>query len=146
MSQAFIQRSLFLLFLFFCSVALAQQPGVLKTALIRGRVLGVNLENVAGATVTDLRTAEKTATDINGIYQLKVAKGDTVVFRTMKYSVTPAVVKSLRDNLNVIMIKHKTDGLPAGYTPSEYEKAERDDRKLIEILKKDARLDDKWKY
>lgn len=146
MSQAFAQRSIHLLFLFICSTALAQQSRVYKMDVVRGRVLGVNLENVAGATVTNCRTADKTVTDANGIYQLNVAKGDTVIFRIARYSVTPEVVKSLRDNLNVIMIKRKADSLPAGSPPSEYKKAKRDDKKMVEILEKDARLDDKWKY
>jgi hypothetical protein len=126
------------------------QPGPNKIikpeniASLTGRVIGVNLENVAGVAITNSRTAEKTTTDSQGIFKAKVAKDDTLTFEVGKYSRTQVIVRSLKDKLNIVMIKKKTDGLK----PDEegYNKARKDDEELLRILEKDAKLEGKWNY
>jgi hypothetical protein len=114
--------------------------------LINGRVLGMNLEDVIGATVTNKRTAEKAITADHGTYQINAAKGDTLVFSLAKYSLELQPVRSTADRLNIILIKRKADNLPAGHSKSDYNKAHREDEELIRILEKDARIEGRWKY
>jgi len=114
--------------------------------LVSGRVLGMNLEDIIGATVTNKRTAEKAITADHGTYQIDAAKGDTLVFSIAKYSLELRPVRSATDRLNMIMVKRKADSLPAGYSKSNYNRARREDEELIRILEKDARLEGKWKY
>lgn len=124
------------------------KPKVRKVSLpfiITGRVIGVNLENVPGVIVINTCTAEKTSTDKNGIYHINVAKGDTLDFEVGKYSSDVRGIRS-NENLNIVMIKRKTDNLPPGYSKPDYNKAKNDDDELYRILQKDAKLEDKWKY
>jgi hypothetical protein len=116
----------------------------LVTANLSGRVLGVNLENVSAVTIINYRSDEKTLTNSNGIFQLTVAKGDTLTFKVGKYSKGLFVVRSLKEKINVILIKRKTDGLTPGV--AGYAKANREDEELLRILEKDAKLEGKWDY
>ena len=116
----------------------------LYTVNLSGRVIGVNLEVVSGAAVTNYRSDEKTLTNSNGIFQITVAKGDTLTIEVGKYSKGLFVVRSLKENINIVMIKRKTDGLTPG--ASGYGKANRDDEELLRILEKDAKLEGKWNY
>ncbi len=150
----------FILLVFLAKTALCQEiidtpiehdigihdPKVIKTFVINGRVLGVNLENVQGVTVVNSRTAEKVNTDSRGIFQVTAVKGDMLTFNISKYSKEVRVIKNVKENLDVIMIKRKADELPADHSDSDYNKAKRADDELYRILEKDAKLEDKWKY
>jgi hypothetical protein len=116
------------------------------TFLINGRVLGMNLEDVVGATVTNKHTAEKTITGDHGTFRINAAKGDTLAILISKYSLLLQAVKSATDQVNIIMIKRKADHLPDGYSKSDYNKARREDDELLRILEKDAGIEAKWKY
>jgi hypothetical protein len=122
------------------------KPKVFNSVLLTGRVIGVNLENVPGVSVKNIRTSEKVSTDSRGIYQVNAIKSDTLVFYIAKYSKDTMIVKSLKDNLNLIMFKRKVDELPADYSSSDFNKAKREDNELYRVLEKDARLEEKWKY
>ena len=117
-----------------------------KSFSLTGRVLGVNLENVQGAVVTNRRTAEKTTTDSQGIYRITAAKSDTLTFEIAKYSKSQFIIRLERDKVNIIMIKRKADDLPAGHSASDYKKAHNEDDDLYRILEKDAKLEGKWNY
>ena len=123
------------------------KPKIIKPPVIvnlSGRVIGVNLENVSSATVTNGRSDEKTVTNSQGIFQITVEKGDTLIVELGKYSKSVFVVRSLKENINIVMIKRKTDGLTPG-APG-YGKANREDEELLRILEKDAKLEGKWNY
>src|SRR5580693_3175660 len=79
---------------------------------IRGRVIGLNLQILQGVTITDKRTGDKTNSDSNGIYQLNVAKGDTLTFELAPRSQEIRVIKRTQDPLNVILKKRTADQLP----------------------------------
>jgi len=113
--------------------------------ILTGRVLGVNLENVQGVSIINICTGEKTSTDKNGIFHINAAKFDALGFEVPKYSRDIRDIKS-NENLNVIMIKRKADGLPPGHSGSDYDKAKKEDDELYRVLEKDAKLEDKWKY
>jgi hypothetical protein len=147
----------FFIFSFLSRSALAQEiidtpivhdltPIVYKTYPVKGRVIGMNLEFVQGVTVTNKRTSENVSTDVNGIFRITAATGDTLVFNISKYSNDTLRVRSQKENLNLVMIKRKTDSLPPGYSTGEYNKAKREDNELYRILNKDAKTEEKWKY
>jgi len=121
-------------------------PTFYKTSLLTGRVIGVNLENVQGVSITNIRTSEKASTDSRGIYQVNAAKGDTLAFYIAKYSKDTLIVGSIKENLNLIMIKRKVDELPANHSESDFNRARRADNELYRVLEKDAKLEGKWKY
>jgi len=123
-----------------------KEPKVIKSFVINGRVIGVNLENVQGVSVTNIRTGDKVNTDSRGLFQVNIIKGDTLTFSVSKYSKETRIIKYPNENLNVIMIKRKVDELPSNYSQSDYNKASREDDELYHILEKDAKLEDKWKY
>ncbi|MFI5137342.1 MAG: hypothetical protein ACHQIM_05905 [Sphingobacteriales bacterium] len=114
--------------------------------LVTGRILGVNLEDVKGAIITNLCTAEKASSDSHGVYHIRAAKGDSIGFEFPKYSKNIAAVKAPDDPLNIVMIKKTADNLPAVHSPSDLRKAKNADDELYRILQKDAKLEDKWKY
>jgi hypothetical protein len=146
----------FLLLIFLSKISSAQiidtpivhdlTPRIYKMFLIQGRVIGVNLEDVNGAAITNKRTAEKIMTNSHGIYELNAAKGDTLIFEIAKYSKDSRIIKNPKERLNVILIKRKTDELPANHSSSDYNKAGRADEELLRILEKDAKLEGKWNY
>jgi len=113
---------------------------------INGRIVGVNLEDVSGAQVTNICSGETVLTNSRGIYQLKALKGDAIGISFPKYSKEIRIIKSEKDPLNVVLFKRKADNLPPGHTEQDYNKARRDDEDLLRILEKDAKLEDKWKY
>jgi hypothetical protein len=121
-------------------------PRIYKTFAIQGRVIGVNLEDVAGVTITNKRTAGKITTNSHGIYEVNAAKGDTLFFEVSKYSKVMEVIRNPKERLNIILIKKKTDELPANHSSSDYNKANRADDELLRILEKDAKLEGKWNY
>jgi len=123
-----------------------KQPKDYVTFSVSGRIIGMNLENVQGVIVTNKRTATKTNSDSRGVYQVSAAKGDTLTFEVAKYSREQYIVKSPKENGNIIMIKRKTDNLSPGSLQSDYDKAHRDDEELMRILQKDAKLEGKWNY
>jgi len=114
--------------------------------LITGRILGVNLEDVKGAIITNLCTAQKANTDSHGVYHILAAKGDSLGFEFPKYSKNIEAVKTPNDPLNIVMIKRTADNLPAGHSSSDLKKAKSADDELYRILEKDAKLEEKWKY
>jgi len=113
---------------------------------ISGRVLGVNLEDVTSADIINMCSAGRSKTDNRGIFHINASAGDTVAVSTPKYSAGLRCVKSAKENLNIILIKRKTDLLPPGYTRGDFNKARKDDEELLRILEKDAKLEAKWKY
>jgi hypothetical protein len=148
--------SLFIL-LFLSGSAMAQEiidtpivhdltPKVYKTFFVSGRVVGMNLETVQGVNIVNKRTGETASTDGSGIYKISAAKTDTLFFKTGKYSMEMRQIKTPGDKMNVIMIKRKTDELPAGHSQSDFNKAQREDNELYRILEKDAKLEGKWVY
>jgi hypothetical protein len=114
--------------------------------LISGRILGVNLEDLKGAVVTNLCTAERVSTDSHGVYHILAAKGDSLGFEFPKYSKTIEAVKAPNDPLNIVMIKRTADNLPPVHSASDLRKAKSADDELYRILNKDAKLEGKWKY
>jgi hypothetical protein len=123
-----------------------KNPKVYVNIMISGRVIGVNLEDVQGVKVKNIRTAESASTDGHGIFKINAAKGDTLHFEVAKYSKEVRIIKNAKENLNVIMIKRKTDELPPSHSSSDYDKAKKADNELYRILEKDAKLEGKWKY
>ena len=121
-------------------------PRVYKPFQLTGRVIGINLENVQSATVINICTAEKTMTDSFGIYHINAAKGDTLEFQFQKYSNELRRVGTQSGNMNIILIKRKTDNFNPGGQQTDYSKAKKDDDELYRILEKDAKLEGKWKY
>jgi len=121
-------------------------PKVYKSFLVNGRVIGMNLEILQGVNIINKRTNETTGTDASGIYKISAAKGDTLFFKSGKYSMEMRRVKTPAEKLNVILIKRKTDDLPAGRSQSDFNKAQRDDNDTYRILEKDAKLEGKWVY
>lgn len=121
-------------------------PKVYKTFFVSGRVIGMNLETVQGVNIINKRTGEIANTDGNGIYKISAAKSDTLFFKTGKYSMEMRQIKAPADKMNVIMIKRKTDELPANHSQSDFNKAQREDNELYRILEKDAKLEGKWIY
>jgi len=119
---------------------------IYKTFPLTGRVIGMNLENASGASVTNKRTAESVSTDGNGLYKITAAKGDTLFFAIAKYSKEMRPVKNSKENLNVILMKRKANNLPAKHSQSDYDKAKAEDDELYRILEKDAKLEGKWNY
>jgi hypothetical protein len=143
--------------LFFARLVVAQEiidtpivhdlnPKFYKTFSLNGRVIGMNLENVSGASVTNKRTAESVNTDGNGLYKITAAKGDTLFFAIAKYAKEMRPVKNSKENLNVILMKRKANNLPAKHSRSDYDKAKAEDDELYRILEKDAKLEGKWNY
>jgi hypothetical protein len=63
-----------------------------------------------------------------------------------KYSAKFVGVKSQKDQFNIILIKRQTDALPSGASGADFEKAEKEDNKLLKILDKDAKAEGKWNY
>lgn len=123
-----------------------KEPKVKPEFSVSGRILGVNLEDVTGADVINMCSADKSKTDNRGIFHISASAGDTLAVLTPKYSAGLRCVKSAKENLNIILIKRKTDLLPPGYTRSNFNKARKDDEELLRILEKDAKLEAKWKY
>lgn len=117
-----------------------------KLYVIKGRILGINLENVQGARITNIRTAESINSDSYGFYHINAAWGDSLAFYFSRYSKDTVIVKSHKENLNIIMIKRKVDELPPGYSQLDYYEANKKDHELYHILNKDAKLEGKWKY
>ncbi|HEY2581666.1 MAG TPA: hypothetical protein VGI43_07665 [Mucilaginibacter sp.] len=112
--------------------------------LLKGRVIGMSLENLNGVTVSNIRTAEKATTNSLGFFQLTVAKGDTITFELPGHSKELRIIKHTEENLNVILIKRKADTLSPD--SEEYKKATKADKELYRILEKDAKLEGKWNY
>jgi hypothetical protein len=112
--------------------------------VIKGRVIGMSLENIGNATVSNIRTKEKATTNSQGFYELKAAKEDTIVFEHVGHSKELRVIKHTEDKLNVILIKRKTDTLDPD--SGDYKKAAKADNELYRILEKDAKLEGKWNY
>jgi hypothetical protein len=123
-----------------------KQPQTYLVSSIKGRVVGLNVEMLQGVIITNKRTGDKTNSDNNGIYQLNVAKGDTIIFEFLNHSKEMRVIKHLQENLNVVMIKKKADEMPPNASPSDLRKAEKADDELYRILEKDAKLEGKWNY
>lgn len=119
---------------------------VYNSFLVNGRVIGMNLETLQGVNVTNKRTNETAGTDASGIYKISAAKGDTLFFKSGKYSMEMCQVKTPGEKMNVILIKRKTDDLAAGHSQSDFKKAQRDDNEIYRILEKDAKLEGKWVY
>ncbi|MGH7237242.1 MAG: hypothetical protein ACREGF_01770 [Candidatus Saccharimonadales bacterium] len=114
---------------------------------VTGRVIGINnLEIVKGATVINICTGETTRTNNNGIYHTSGAKDDTLAFVLPKYSASLRCIKSPKEKINVILFNKKVDGLHPGYSRPDYNRAVKDDKELLKILEKDAKLEGKWKY
>lgn len=122
------------------------EPKVNPAFRVTGRVLGVNLEDVIGADVINMCSANKTKTDSHGTFRIDAAIGDTLVIATSKYSLWPRYIKSDKENVDIILIKRKVDLLPPGYSRSDYNKARKEDEQLLHVLEKDAKLEAKWKY
>ncbi|HEY4325219.1 MAG TPA: hypothetical protein VGN20_14575 [Mucilaginibacter sp.] len=122
----------------------AKDPKPFIIKVVKGRVIGMSLENLNGVTVSNTRTAEKVITNNLGFYQLNVAKYDTITFESPGHSKELRVIKRTNENLNVILIKRKTDTLSPG--SEEYKKAGKADNELYRILEKDAKLEGKWNY
>jgi len=123
-----------------------KQPNLYVIVPIRGRVIGLNLEVLHGVIITNKRTGDKSSSDNNGIYQLSVAKGDTLIFEFLNHSKETRIIKHPQENLNVVMIKRTADQLPPNASPSDLRKAEKADDELYRILEKDAKLEGKWNY
>jgi hypothetical protein len=122
-------------------------PRVYVNFPVKGRVIGiVNLEELEGVAIANKRTSEKTTTNSHGFYQLNAAKGDTLLFNFSRYSKDVRVIKSPKENLNVILINKKVNSLPANSSKSDLKKAEREDEDLYRILEKDAEREGKWNY
>jgi len=128
-----------------------KDPKVIKVKInppfaITGRVIGMNLENVQDAMVTNICTAETAKTDNNGIYHIHAAKRDTLAFVIPKYSTELRGIKPSKENLNIILIKRKADTFVNKSPGRDYSKALSDDNELYRILEKDAKLEGKWIY
>jgi|SRR6185437_4424820 len=123
-----------------------KDPKVYVNILITGRVIGVNLEDVQGVNIKNIRTGQSASSDSHGIFKINAAKRDTLHFEVAKYSKEVRIIKNPKENLNVIMIKRKTDELPADRSSSDYDKAKKADNELYRILEKDAKLEGKWNY
>lgn len=121
-------------------------PDLYKTVLIRGRVIGINLEVLQDVIITNKRTGDKTNSDNNGIYQLNVIEGDTITFELVPRSQETRVIKHKQGALNVILIKRTADQLPVASSPADLKKAKKADDELYRILEKDAKLEGKWNY
>ncbi len=149
----------FILFVFLSKNAFGQEvidtpitnfykpPRVYVNFPVKGRVIGiVNLEDLEGVIIANKRTAEKTTTNNHGFYQLNGAKGDTLFFEFSRYSKDMRVIKSAKENLNVILTNKKVNSLSANALKSDLKKAEREDEELYRILEKDAEREGKWSY
>ena len=119
---------------------------VYKPFPVSGRVIGVNLESIKGGQVINICSADTGRTDDNGFFHLSAAAGDTLAFVSPKYSPTLVGVRSQKDKFNVILIKRKTASLPPGYAEPDYNKAAKEDNKLLKILDKDAKAEGRWNY
>ena len=119
---------------------------VIDSFKVSGRVIGFNLEDLSGAIVTDMCSGQRVSTDSRGMYQLTVAKNDTVFFQYPHHSDEQRAIKRPQDKLNIILVKRQTDGLPANHSRSDYDKARRADEDFYRILEKDAKLEGKWNY
>ncbi len=122
------------------------EPRVIEKFLINGRVIGFNLEDLDGATIINVCSAEKVSANSHGIYRITAAKGDTLIFEFAHHSKEVRPIKYPKEKLNVIMVKRKTDDLPANYSRREYNNAVKADAEFYRILEKDARLEGKWNY
>jgi hypothetical protein len=119
---------------------------VKDTFLIKGRVIGFNLEDIGAASVTNMCTGEGTTTNKRGMYQIRAVKNDTVVFQFARHSLEYREAKRSKENLNIILIRRKTEELPVGYSRSDYNKARKADEEFYRILEKDAKLEGRWIY
>jgi hypothetical protein len=113
---------------------------------VTGRIVGTNLENVK-AQVINTCSGQSSLTDNNGIYHIEVAAGDTLGFVSQKYTPNWLAVKpQKKGNINVILIRRKTEVLAPGYSGSDYKKAVKEDDELLRVLEKDAKAEGKWNY
>jgi hypothetical protein len=115
-----------------------------KMFLLKGRVIGLNLENLNGAIISNIRTDEKATTNTKGFYQLNAAKSDTISFEFANHSKEIRTIKYPDEKLNVILILRQADGINSSSTA--YRKAIKADNELYRILEKDAKLEGKWNY
>ncbi len=132
---------LLLLLILSCKLSSAQ-----TIATIKGRIIGQAMEELEGVTVVNVCHTEMATSNNRGFFQIKAAKGDTLIFISTKYSTGKSFVKRLSDNVNVVMITRKAAALPIGFTESDYKKAAREDEKLYDILEKGAERNGTWIY
>jgi hypothetical protein len=133
--------TMLLLLILSCKSSSAQ-----TTATIKGRVIGQAMEELEGVTIVNVCHTEMATSNSRGFFQIKAAKGDTLIFISSKYSQGKSFVKHLTDNVNVVMITRKTAALPIGFTDDDFRKAAREDEKLYDILEKGAERNGTWIY
>lgn len=119
---------------------------VKDTFIVKGRVIGFNLEDINAGSVINICSGEVTLTNKRGLFQIKATKNDTLVFEFTRHSREYRELKKPKENLNVILIRRKTEELPAGYSSSDYNKARKADQEFYRILEKDAKVEGKWIY
>ena len=151
MKNLYVFPIMLIALIFFSKSASAQVveiyvPPTLDTALIKGRIIGANLQNIKGATITNKRTNKKDTTNIVGFYTARAAVGDTLFFDYPGLSREVRKVKKLTSKMNVILIRRKIDSLPAHTLKRDSSNAEKADEELYRILEKDAKLEGKWNY
>lgn len=115
------------------------------TETIRGRVLGQNLEELQGVKIINMCNADTAFTNKRGFYKILVAKGDSLFFLSEHYSQDKRAIKRIKDNVNIILIKRKANGI-ADHNSSDYKKAVKEDASLYEILDKGAERNGQWNY
>lgn len=124
----------------------APKEKTVEIYFIKGRVIGINLQELENVTITNICSNETTTTDKKGFYQLNVSKGDTLSFNFPHFSKDVLFIKNPKENLNVILIHKKVEALPPNASRSEVKKAIKEDEDLYDILEKDAKRDGKWTY
>jgi len=135
-----------IIFLIFPVILITITASAQTAVIIKGRVIGQNMEELEGISIVNLANAETVSSNKRGFFNITAAKGDTLVFKSKKYSGDKRIVKRVADHVDVIMIMRKTAALPAGFTVSEYNAAARADDKLYNILEKGAEREGLWNY
>lgn len=77
---------------------------------VEGKVVDQNAKPLSGVTVSSAKTSAATATNDNGVYQIEVAAGDTLIFTSVGYS-QQRIPASLAGTTTIIMTEGESQNL-----------------------------------
>lgn len=116
-----------------------------QTEVIKGRIIGENLEDVIGAEIQNSRTGLKVNADRNGIYNIDAVVGDTLTFYFVGYTKEKRIVKD-QSHVDVLLMNKNVNDLGAIWTKKQWEKASKEIEKKYRQLEREAQKAGKWNY
>ena len=127
------------------SIAILVTVDSFGQSYINGKIIDEKLQPFGRALVINKTINETVMSDINGLYQIKCNKGDTITFECIGVTAEKRIILDLDSKINVILMNKFVNCLGSPWTQRQYRKADKRINRIYKGLYKHADKKGIWK-